>query len=1237
MSDEKGKNITSKMSIDISELKAGLQEANRQIKLANAEFKNATAGLDSWSDSADGLSAKLRQLGKLEEEEQKKLQILKQEYAAVAEQQGENSVAAQNLATRINNQEATVKRIQKEYNTYSQRLQEVEANSAQATSATGKLTAEINDQEQELAQLTAEYKDVVLEQGKNSDAAQELASKIKSLNADLQDNKDRMKEADDAADQLTGGMDDVGSATTKVKDGFTVAKGALAGFIANMATSAISKVGEFASSLMNLTEETREYREMMAKVEGSANTFGYSIEFAKEQYKEFYTYLRDDQMATNAITNLMGLGLATEDVTNLANGAISVWTAYGDSIPIESLTESMTETINVSKVTGVLADTINWASRSNEQWSSILGNNAAAQKAFSDAIAAGLPVEDAFNAALAEITDTSERANVVAEMLNTTYGDSKKTYDEVSKSITDANRAEAELKETQAELAESLEPVSTEFKRMKNEALKALTPAIKDASGEFKERLEGIDWRGGADLIGSLLTGAAKGLKLVVNNIGPITTGIKAAAAAWLTYKTAQLAANGVTTAANAVLAITTASTTAATTATVAHTAATNASTVATKALSLAQKATPWGLVAGLVAGVVVAFTSYISKSKETEEATDANSVATRELADEYDRLSDSLETNAQTRQDNIANAEAEAESAGILLDRLEQLSEKENKSNAEKQMMAQYVEQLNQLMPELNLQYDEEADKLNMSTEAIREQIQANKELILAKAAQEQLMAVAQDMAKVESQLAKATQQHEENQKALNKAQEEYNAALEAKRNHEVRSSKEIERTRKSLQDAKAAYEETGKTVEGLEEDLKSLKEEYNSTDEYAQAKLTAAEMEETLTSLISSAEKAGIQVPQALADGIREGNYALPSSVEEMSALVDFYNLEQKAAEAGIQIPASISSGIQSGSLAPATAVQQMENLISFNDMLTEAGLAGSAVPEYLSQGIASGQYSVPEAVQIMKDLVTYGDMLDKASQAGIAVPDRITLGVASGKMTPAAAVAEINDLMIGEANSAAPEMEQAGDKSATSFATGISLGKTLIEDTAKAAVRAGADAGKAEAKNSSAVGTSMIDGIVAGINAASWKVGNAMSSIARAALSVAMSEIDAHSPSRKFKKLVGMPISQGIALGIEEKSGEAIGSVKNMLRSTLDEAQAMMGEIDGGLRGVVSGTIAASKTAVTGYSSRPQNGVQKSGGGNTYVFNQTNNSPKALDSLTIYRNTQRQIKQLKKLQGV
>ena len=47
----KGEDITTKYKIDISELKKGITEANNQIKLANSEFKKASAGMDDWSKS----------------------------------------------------------------------------------------------------------------------------------------------------------------------------------------------------------------------------------------------------------------------------------------------------------------------------------------------------------------------------------------------------------------------------------------------------------------------------------------------------------------------------------------------------------------------------------------------------------------------------------------------------------------------------------------------------------------------------------------------------------------------------------------------------------------------------------------------------------------------------------------------------------------------------------------------------------------------------------------------------------------------------------------------------------------------------------------------------------------------------------------------------------------------------------------------------------------------------------
>ena len=53
---------TMKWKVDIGELSSAMQSAKRDISLANAEFKNATAGMGKWSASIDGVEAKIKQL-----------------------------------------------------------------------------------------------------------------------------------------------------------------------------------------------------------------------------------------------------------------------------------------------------------------------------------------------------------------------------------------------------------------------------------------------------------------------------------------------------------------------------------------------------------------------------------------------------------------------------------------------------------------------------------------------------------------------------------------------------------------------------------------------------------------------------------------------------------------------------------------------------------------------------------------------------------------------------------------------------------------------------------------------------------------------------------------------------------------------------------------------------------------------------------------------------------------------
>ena len=76
-----------------------------------------------------------------------------------------------------------------------------------------KLTSKISEQEDELKALQIQYKNVVLEQGKNSCEAKEIASQIKDLNGDIKENKDKLNEAEKSTDEPGNEMDDTAKQT----------------------------------------------------------------------------------------------------------------------------------------------------------------------------------------------------------------------------------------------------------------------------------------------------------------------------------------------------------------------------------------------------------------------------------------------------------------------------------------------------------------------------------------------------------------------------------------------------------------------------------------------------------------------------------------------------------------------------------------------------------------------------------------------------------------------------------------------------------------------------------------------------------------------------------------------------------------------------------------------------------------------------------------------------------------
>ena len=293
---------TTKLGIDVGAFKRGLQDAARQIKLANAEFKTASASMDKWSKSTDGLQAKIKQLESVLDAENKKLELQKQRLAEVEKEQGKNSAAADEMRIAIANQEAAIAKTQKSLGYYNDQLNTLKKEEEKANSATGQLTKTIDAQQKELDELKQKYANVVVEQGKNSKEAQELAKQITNLSGDLATNKQKLADAEKAADEFDESLKDVKDDSAKASDGFTVMKGALANLVASGIKACIQGLKNLGSAAKDAFNEFDEGRKNVVKATGATG------EAAKELTKSY------SNVAKTVVADMGDVGSALGEV-----------------------------------------------------------------------------------------------------------------------------------------------------------------------------------------------------------------------------------------------------------------------------------------------------------------------------------------------------------------------------------------------------------------------------------------------------------------------------------------------------------------------------------------------------------------------------------------------------------------------------------------------------------------------------------------------------------------------------------------------------------------------------------------------------------------------------------------------------------------------------------------------------------------------------------------------------------
>lgn len=237
----KDENYTAKFRIDVSDLKKGIEEANKQIKLANAEFKNATAGMDDWSKSADGLSAKIKQQQSVVEAEKQKLELLKNQLTRVQQAQQNGQKIIEDLNGKYD--EAV------------------------------KLYGENSDEAKKYAK---QLDDAEKAQERNAKAADDLALKILNQDTNVKNAEAQIGKFESALDGLEKEEGEAEKSTDDLNESFKDSDGSLDAFgvaLGNLASGAvtaiINKLGELAGAVKDAYLEFDSGRDAVVKATGA--------------------------------------------------------------------------------------------------------------------------------------------------------------------------------------------------------------------------------------------------------------------------------------------------------------------------------------------------------------------------------------------------------------------------------------------------------------------------------------------------------------------------------------------------------------------------------------------------------------------------------------------------------------------------------------------------------------------------------------------------------------------------------------------------------------------------------------------------------------------------------------------------------------------------------------------------------------------------------------------------------
>lgn len=332
------------------------------------------------------------------------------------------------------------------------------------------------------SQVTAQYKKGEIDAGQYRAFQRELET-TKSKLSSLKDEKKNVnaigtafKEAKDKVEPVIKKVEKVGSviggATSKAVK-FTATLGKIDTAMIGKAADGFKKytqtigvgLAAVTTALAANVEASHEWNSDMTKLKTNAETSGNNFDFMKSKMQDLVAITGESDSSIEALSNLMAVGFSDEQMTPAINALSGAVEKFPDTLKIESLSDSLQETLATGAATG--------------QFSELIGRM-------------GDSVDD-FNAGLQSCTSEAERQQYALDWLaNSGLSEINDEYQSANKSTLDYERASFELQDALASLGTAFTPVMAGAKGMAADFLTKSLPAVQKLSGGFTKLFDGV-------------------------------------------------------------------------------------------------------------------------------------------------------------------------------------------------------------------------------------------------------------------------------------------------------------------------------------------------------------------------------------------------------------------------------------------------------------------------------------------------------------------------------------------------------------------------------------------------------------------------------------------------------------------------------------------------------------------------------------------------------------------------